>query len=61
MAQWIKNLTAATWVTAEVQAQFLVQWVKGSGVTAAAAQVAAVALIHSLAGELPYAIGVATK
>ena len=36
------------------------QWVKGSGV-AAVAQVTAVALIQSLARELPYATGAAIK
>ena len=39
----------------------LVQWVKGSGVAAAAAQVTATAQIHSLAWELPYATGAAIK
>ena len=39
----------------------LVQWVKGSDIAAAAAQVAAVAQLQSLARELPYAVGVAIK
>ena len=38
MAQWVKNLTAVAWFTAEAQVQFpsLVQWVKRIYVTAAA-------------------------
>ena len=39
----------------------LVQWVKRSGVAAAAVQVTAVAQIQSLAQELSYAIGVAIE
>ena len=34
-----------------------VQWVKGSSVAAAATYMAAVALMQSLAQELPYAMG----
>ena len=37
------------------------QWVKGSGVASASAQVTAVAWIHPLAQEHPYAMGVAIK
>ena len=50
MAQWVKNLTAVAWVTAEVwiQSPAWPQWVKGFGI------VAAVAGIQSLAQELPY-------
>ena len=39
----------------------LVHWVKGSGIAASIAQIAAVAWIQSLAQELPYATGVAIK
>ena len=39
----------------------LVQWVKGSGVSIAAAQVTAVAWIQSLIQELPYAAGAAKE
>ena len=39
----------------------LAQGVKGSGVAAAAAQVAAMAQIQSLAQELPCAVGAAIK
>ena len=53
-AQWVKNLTAAAWVTVEVWVRFPhpVQWVKGSGTGA---------WMQSLAWELPYAEGVAIK
>ena len=37
------------------------QWVKGSSFATDVAQVTAVAWIHSLAGELPYAVGAAIK
>ena len=45
MVQWVKNPTTEAWVTEEVQVQFpsLVQWVQGSGVTAAAAQIQSLA------------------
>jgi len=36
-----------------------VQWVKGSGIAAAAAEVTAAAWIQSLVGKLPYAKGAA--
>ena len=39
----------------------LVQWVKGSGIATAAAEVAAAAQIQSLAWELPCATGMAMK
>ena len=39
----------------------LEQWVKGSGVAIAAAQVTAEAQIQALAWELSYAMGVARK
>ena len=39
----------------------LAQWVKGSGVAAAVAQVTAVAQIQSLPRELPCTVGVAIK
>ena len=47
--QWFKNPTAVAQDAVEAWAQSLVQWVKGSGVAAAAVQVAAVAQIQSLA------------
>ena len=37
------------------------QWVKGSSIAAAAAQVSAVPQIKFLAQKLPYAVGVAIK
>ena len=37
------------------------QWTKGSGVAMSCGVVAAAALIQSLAGDLPYAVGVALK
>ena len=37
------------------------QWVKGSGITAAVAESIAVAWIQSLAQELPYVTGAAIK
>ena len=39
----------------------LTQWVSGSGIATAVAQVAALAQIQSLACELPYAAGAAIK
>ena len=55
MAQWVKNPTSVAWVGAEAWVQPLarVQWIKGCGVAATVAQ------IHSLACELPYAVGAA--
>ena len=58
LAQWVKDLTAAAGVVAEVWVQFLVQWVKRSGL-ATAAVVAAAAWRQSLAWELPYVAGAA--
>ena len=54
MAQCIKNPTAVTQVTGEVQ---LLQQVKGSGVAATATQVTAAAQIQSLVWELPHTVG----
>ena len=54
VAPWIKNLTAAAWVTMEV-------WVKGSGVATAAAQITAGARIQFMAQERPYDMGAAIK
>ena len=39
----------------------MVQWVKGSGIAAAVAQVRAVARIQSLAWELPYTVDIGLK
>ena len=57
MVQWVKNPASAALVPVEVRVQSPApeQWVKGSGVAAAVAQ------IQSLAQELPYAAGVAIK
>ena len=55
MAQWVKNLTAAVWVTCR-DVGFIprpVQGVKGSGIAVA------VARIQSLAWEFLYPVGVA--
>ena len=45
MVQWVKDPSAGARVTAEMQVQIpgLAQWVKGSGVAKAVAQVAAAA------------------
>ena len=62
MAQWVKTLTAAARVCAEVSSiPGLAQYVKGSGVATAVAQITAAAWIQSLAWELPYTAGVAIK
>ena len=58
MVEWIKNLTAISWVAERFEFD---PCVKGSSVAAAVAQVAAVAPIQSQAGELPHAMGVAIK
>ena len=50
MAQWVKNPVAAAQMTEYMWVQSPAQWVKGSGVAAAAAQV------QSLASELPSAV-----
>ena len=57
VAQWVKNLTLAGWVTAEAWVRFPgpVQWVKGSGAATA------VACFKFLARELPYASSAAMK
>ena len=55
MAHWVKNPTAAAGVSVEEEVQSLARQsgLKGSGIAAAAAQVAAVARIQSQARELP--------
>ena len=60
MVQWVKNPTAAALVTVEAWIQSLAE-LQGSSVAEGMAQVAAVAWIHSLAQELPYAAGTAIK
>ena len=63
MVQWVKNPTAAAWVTAEVRVQSL-GWrsrLKDPALLRAVAWAADVACIQSLAWELPYAAGVALK
>ena len=54
MAQQIKNLTAAAWITTELQVQSLA-WCSGSGIATAAVYVVAVAW------ELTYVACVARK
>ena len=51
VAQWVKNLTAATWVAVEGTGSISgpAQWVKGSGIATAVAQVEAEAWTQSLA------------
>ena len=62
-AQWVKNLTAAAQITMGRVGLMPspAQWGEGSGVATVAVQVTAEALIHSLAQEHPYAMGVAIK
>ena len=59
VVQWVKNPTAAAWVTAEawVCSPALAQWVKGSGVATAVVQVASVTQIQSLAHMLWVELG----
>ena len=63
VVQWVKNSIAVAQVcyggTDSTPGQ--VQWVKGSDVAAALAQVAPVAWIQFLAWELSYAAGMAIK
>ena len=63
VAQWVKNPTAATRVTAEVKVQFLTRYsaLKDSALLQLQHRSAAAAWIQSLAWELPYAAGVAIK
>ena len=61
MAQWVKNLTATAQVAAQVWSGSRAPHRGLKGVAAAAAQLAGAARIQSLAQELPYATGVATK
>ena len=61
MAHWVNDPTAAGWVACRSVGSTptaWAQWVKGSGVAAAAVEVAAVVQTQSLARELPYAAGV---
>ena len=60
VAQWVKNLTATAWVTADLTPG-LVQWVKGSSIATAELEVTAVAHFQSLAEKLPYTMGAAIK
>ena len=55
MAQWVKNSTAVAYCRGSGSIPGPAQWIKGSGIAAAAAG------IHSLARELPYAVGPAKK
>ena len=56
VVQWVKNLTAAACLIPSP-----VQWVKGSSIAAAVAQVTIATRILSLAWELRYAVGAAVK
>ena len=60
MVQWVKNLNGPAWVIAEVWVDPW-QWVKGSSVATAEAQMAGMVLIQSLAWELSYTTGVTLK
>ena len=53
-AQWVKNLTAVAWVTAEA-------WVQSPVLCSGLKDSALLAQIQSLAWELPYALGTAIK
>ena len=62
MAQWIENMTAvACPLWRHGFNPSMMQWVKGSCIAIAVAQVTAAAQIHFLARELPYAVGVTIK
>ena len=54
MTQWIKDPTVVAWVAVEV-------WVRSLSWPSGLKDQAAVGQIHSLAGELPYAVGMAIK
>ena len=58
MAQWVKNPAAASLglCRGESSTSGPAQWVKESGIAAAAAKVEAAAQIQSLAWECPYAV-----
>ena len=60
MAQWVKNLTAAAQVSAEVQVPSLA-WGSWSKDQALLQVWHGLLQIQSLAGELPYAVDVAIK
>ena len=55
MAQWVKNLTAATLIPS------LAHWDKGLVIAAVVVQVRVAAWVQSLAQELPYAMDAAIK
>ena len=60
--QWVKNPAAAEdQCRGEGSIPSPVQWVKGSDIAPAVAQVINVTWIQSLAQELPYAMGAAVK
>ena len=63
VVQSVKNLTKEAWVTAEDTGSIPSpsQWVKGSSIATAVAQVTAATQIQSPAQELPYAVGAAIK
>ena len=62
MAQRVKNPTAAAWSLQRCGLHpHLVQWIKGSSIAAAVAEVVTVVRIPSLAQEFPYALGTAIK
>ena len=63
MMPWVKNLTTADQVSAEVRVSSPAQpqWVKGSSVATAVVYGATVAQIQPLAQKLPYAMGTAIQ
>ena len=61
MAQWVKNPTAVAQVTAEAQVPSPAQWIKESGIAAAALWATAAVRIQALAWKFPYVMGTAIK
>ena len=63
VALWVKNLNCSGLGPCRGAGSIPgpVQWVKGSGVAPAVAEITAVVQTHSLAWELPYATGVTIK
>ena len=61
MAQWVKNLTAAAWITGAVWVPSPAQHSSIPGIAATASGVATVVHTQSPAEQLPYAVGPALK
>lgn len=62
MVRWLENPTPMAWVSADVQFDPRpAQFIKGSSIAAAMAQVTTVAVIQSLAQEPLHAMGTAKK